>query len=52
MKQGDLVGCAMRGGRWGGIFCEWSSAERGSPPLTIDEWFVVGVGSSPYSGEA
>ena len=53
MKQGDLVGCSMRGGRCEGATCERSSAGRGPPPpLTIGEVFerrVVGVGSRPYS---
>lgn len=49
MKQGDLVGCSMRGGRYEGVICE-----RGSPPLTIDEPFkgrAVGAGSNLHSGE-
>lgn len=55
MKQGDLVGCSMRGGRCEGVVCERGSAGWGSPPLTIDEPFGgpgVGEGSSLYSGEA
>lgn len=55
MKQGDLDGCSMRGGRWEGVICERSSAGRCSPPLTIGELFgrrAVGVGSHPYSGES
>lgn len=54
MKQGDLVGCSMRGGRCGGVVCERDSAERGSPPLTIDEPLegpVAGVGSNLHSGD-
>ena len=45
----------MRGGRCEGVVCGRGSAERGSPPLTIDKLLerrVVGVGSRPYSGEA
>ena len=55
MKQGDLVGCSMRGGRYEGVVCERGSTERGSPPLTIDEPFwgpAMGEGSSLYSGDA
>lgn len=54
MKQGDLVGCSMRGGRCvEGVGSERGPVEWGSPPLTIDEPFSeMGVGSCPYSGEA
>lgn len=54
MKHGDLVGCSMRGGRWGGAICERGSSERSSPPLMIDEPFwgrIAEVSSSPHSGE-
>lgn len=55
MKQGDLVGCSIRGGRCEGVICGRESAERGSPPLVIDEPFevrMVGAGSRLYSGDA
>ena len=45
----------MRGGRCEGVVCERGSAERGSPPLSIDEPFegwAVGADSTPHSGEA
>lgn len=55
MKQGDLVGCSMRGGRCEGVICGRGSAERGSPPLVIGgpfEMRVVGVGCRLHSGDA
>ena len=55
MKQGDLVGCSMRGGRCEVVCGRGPSAGWGSPPLTIDEPFggpEVGEGSSLHSGEA
>ena len=56
MKQGDLVGCSIRGGRCEGVICERGSADSwGSPPLMIDDPFevrVVGVGCWLHSGDA
>jgi len=56
MKQGDLVGWSMRGGRCGGVVCgRCPPVGWGSPPLTIDEpsgGAAVGEGSNLHSGEA
>ena len=56
MKQGDLVGCSMRGGRYESDIWERCSVVRNTPPsLTIDEQFMRRKGwasSRQNSGEA